>query len=213
MGPTDLSDALAGLTPPNDPKLLVGIETSDDAAVYRLNDEVAMINTVDFITPPVDDPYWFGQIAAANSISDVYSMGGRPVTAPNEVSGKDSSMNLVSLAAPPIWPSIRASILNAPRTTTGTLPTGKTLTKDRFCKSVTVLLRLPSALASMVRVFASRILASATRLAVFRDMPETWRSMFSAGSKSSSALLVTVKSPVKVTVFSSSSTSKRPCCT
>jgi len=63
----------------------VGIETSDDAAVYRLNDEVAMINTVDFITPPVDDPYWFGQIAAANAISDVYSMGGKPVTALNVV--------------------------------------------------------------------------------------------------------------------------------
>ncbi|MCI5136314.1 MAG: selenide, water dikinase SelD [Candidatus Electrothrix sp. AW2] len=85
MGPADLSDALAGFSPPDDPKLLVGIETSDDAAVYRLNDEVAMINTVDFITPPVDDPYWFGQIAAANSISDVYSMGGKPVTALNVV--------------------------------------------------------------------------------------------------------------------------------
>lgn len=65
--------------------MLVGIETSDDAAVYRLTDEVAMINTVDFITPPVDDPYWFGQISAANSISDVYSMGGKPLTALNVV--------------------------------------------------------------------------------------------------------------------------------
>jgi selenide,water dikinase len=65
--------------------LLVGIETSDDAAVYRLSDELAMINTVDFITPPVDDPYWFGQIAAANSISDIYSMGGKPLTALNLV--------------------------------------------------------------------------------------------------------------------------------
>jgi selenide,water dikinase len=63
----------------------VGIETSDDAAVYQLTDEIAMINTVDFITPPVDDPYWFGQISAANSISDVYSMGGRPLTALNVV--------------------------------------------------------------------------------------------------------------------------------
>lgn len=63
----------------------MGIETSDDAAVYRLNDEIAMINTVDFITPPVDDPYWFGQISATNSISDVYSMGGKPVTALNVV--------------------------------------------------------------------------------------------------------------------------------
>lgn len=53
--------------------------------MYRLSDEIAMINTVDFITPPVDDPYWFGQISAANSISDVYSMGGSPVTALNVV--------------------------------------------------------------------------------------------------------------------------------
>lgn len=80
-----MSDALAGLAPPTDPNLLVGIETSDDAAVYRLTDEIAMINTVDFITPPVDDPYWFGQISAANSISDVYSMGGKPLTALNVV--------------------------------------------------------------------------------------------------------------------------------
>ena len=63
----------------------MGIETADDAAVYRLSDEIAMINTVDFITPPVDDPYWFGQISAANSISDIYSMGGKPLTALNLV--------------------------------------------------------------------------------------------------------------------------------
>ena len=71
--------------PPADPNLLVGIETADDAAVYKLSPEIAMINTVDFITPPVDDPYWFGQISAANSISDVYSMGGKPLTALNVV--------------------------------------------------------------------------------------------------------------------------------
>ena len=73
------------MTPPSDPNLLVGIETADDAAVYRLTDEIAVISTVDFITPPVDDPYWFGQIAAANSISDIYSMGGKPLTALNIV--------------------------------------------------------------------------------------------------------------------------------
>ena len=76
---------MQGLKPPEDPDLLVGFETCDDASVYRLTDEIAMINTVDFITPPVDDPYWFGQISAANSISDVYSMGGRPLTALNVV--------------------------------------------------------------------------------------------------------------------------------
>jgi selenide,water dikinase len=63
----------------------VGYETSDDAAVYRLSEEVALISTVDFITPPVDDPHWFGQIAAANSLSDVYAMGGQPLTALNLV--------------------------------------------------------------------------------------------------------------------------------
>lgn len=80
-----MSDALHGLQGSEDKNLLVGFETSDDAAVYRLTDDVAMINTIDFITPPVDDPYWFGQIAAANSISDIYSMGGRPLTALNVV--------------------------------------------------------------------------------------------------------------------------------
>jgi selenide,water dikinase len=63
----------------------VGFETSDDAAVYRLAPDMAIISTVDFITPPVDDPYWFGQIAAANSLSDVYAMGGKPLTALNLV--------------------------------------------------------------------------------------------------------------------------------
>ncbi len=68
-----------------DPNLLVGYDTSDDAAVYRLSDEIALISTVDFITPPVDEPYWFGQIAAANSLSDIYAMGGRPLLALNLV--------------------------------------------------------------------------------------------------------------------------------
>lgn len=66
-----------------DPNLLVGFDTSDDAGVYRLTDEIALITTADFITPPVNDPYVFGQIAAANSISDVYAMGGRPLACLN----------------------------------------------------------------------------------------------------------------------------------
>lgn len=65
--------------------LIVGIETSDDAAVYRINDTTAMIQTLDFFTPVVDDPYTFGQIAAANSLSDVYAMGGEPAVALNIV--------------------------------------------------------------------------------------------------------------------------------
>ena len=68
-----------------DPNLLVGYETRDDAGVYRLNDELAIITTTDFITPPVDDPYLYGQIAAANAMSDVYAMGGRPIVCLNIV--------------------------------------------------------------------------------------------------------------------------------
>lgn len=69
----------------NDKNLIVGIDTSDDAAVYKLNDEMATIQTLDFFTPIVDDPYIFGQIAAANSLSDVYAMGGKPIVALNIV--------------------------------------------------------------------------------------------------------------------------------
>jgi selenide,water dikinase len=76
---------LKGLDASKDPNLLVGFDTSDDAAVYRVAPEIAFISTVDYITPPVNDPYWFGQIAAANSLSDVYAMGGKPLTALNLV--------------------------------------------------------------------------------------------------------------------------------
>ena len=65
--------------------MLVGLETSDDAGVYRLNDEMALVQTVDFFTPIVDDPFTFGQVAAANALSDVYAMGGTPLTAMNLV--------------------------------------------------------------------------------------------------------------------------------
>jgi selenide, water dikinase len=75
-----------GLLPPTiDENLLVGTDTVDDAAVYRLTDELALVQTVDFFTPIVDDPYDFGRIAAANSLSDVYAMGARPLIALNIV--------------------------------------------------------------------------------------------------------------------------------
>lgn len=76
---------------------MVGFETSDDAAVYRIAADTAVISTVDFITPPVDDPYWFGQIAAANSLSDVYAMGGRPVLALNLVMYPSKSLDMALL--------------------------------------------------------------------------------------------------------------------
>lgn len=67
------------------PEVLVGLENPDDAGVYKISDDVAIVQTVDFFTPIVDDPYWFGAIAAANALSDVYAMGGKPVTALNLV--------------------------------------------------------------------------------------------------------------------------------
>jgi selenide,water dikinase len=69
----------------SDPNLLTGLEKAEDAGVYRLTDTLALVQTVDFFTPIVDDPYTFGQIAAANSLSDVYAMGGKPLTAMNIV--------------------------------------------------------------------------------------------------------------------------------
>ncbi|MBS5789707.1 MAG: selenide, water dikinase SelD [Fusobacterium sp.] len=85
MGPEVLSDVLSNLPSVEDKNLIVGFDKSDDAAVYKLTDEIAMIQTLDFFTPMVDDPYIFGQIAAANSLSDVYAMGGTPKTAMNIV--------------------------------------------------------------------------------------------------------------------------------
>lgn len=76
---------LANLNLKPDANLLVGADTSDDAAVYMLNSEMALISTVDFFTPMLDDPYSFGQVAAANALSDVYAMGGRPLLALNIV--------------------------------------------------------------------------------------------------------------------------------
>src|ERR1700674_2016738 len=81
MGPGDLSRALSALPIKSDPRLLVGGETFDDAGVFRVSDDLALVQTVDFFTPVVDDPYDFGQIAAANALSDVYAMGGAPITA------------------------------------------------------------------------------------------------------------------------------------
>lgn len=80
-----MAQVLCQLPQTYDERLLVGLDTSDDAAVYKINDEIAMIQTLDFFTPVVDDPYTFGQIAAANSLSDVYAMGGEPKLAMNIV--------------------------------------------------------------------------------------------------------------------------------
>ena len=80
-----MAQVLCHLPKTFDENLIVGLETSDDAAVYRINDDLALIQTLDFFTPVVDDPYVFGQIAATNSLSDVYAMGGEPKLAMNIV--------------------------------------------------------------------------------------------------------------------------------
>lgn len=85
---------MRGLTNISDPNLLIGSASSDDAAVYRINDDTALVQTLDFFTPIVDDPYLFGQIAAANSLSDVYAMGGKPITAMNIVAVPTDELDL-----------------------------------------------------------------------------------------------------------------------
>jgi selenide,water dikinase len=85
MGPGDLAAALGPLAASQDPRLLVGRETFDDAAVFQLSDDLALVQTVDFFAPIVDDPYTFGRIAATNALSDIYAMGGDPLTALNIV--------------------------------------------------------------------------------------------------------------------------------
>lgn len=89
LGPRALARVLAGLPAPTDPDLLVGYASSDDAAVQRLTDDLALVHTLDFFPPVVDDPYAFGQIAAANALSDVWAMGGTPHTALNIVAFPD----------------------------------------------------------------------------------------------------------------------------
>jgi selenide,water dikinase len=81
-----------------DPNLLVGIDTSDDAGVYKISDDTALIQTLDFFTPIVDDPRMFGQIAAANSLSDVYAMGGKPLTVMNIVGFPVKQLDMSVLA-------------------------------------------------------------------------------------------------------------------
>ncbi len=79
---------------PTDENVLIGLDAADDAGVYKISEELALIQTVDFFTPIVDDPYWFGQIAAANALSDVYAMGGVPKTAMNLVAFPAKQMDL-----------------------------------------------------------------------------------------------------------------------
>src|SRR6202166_2070961 len=101
LGPADLKGALAQFDPGSHPDLLVRIATGDDAGVYRLSDGLAIVNTVDFFTPILDDPFTYGQIAAANALSDVYAMGGRPSTA----------LNILGIPADSVPPRIMNLIL------------------------------------------------------------------------------------------------------
>jgi len=94
LPPGDLDRALCGLEFPTDPNLIVGLDSADDAGVYKITEDIAIIQTVDFFTPIVDDPYWFGQIAAANALSDVYAMGGIPKTAMNLVAFPIKDMDI-----------------------------------------------------------------------------------------------------------------------
>src|SRR3954463_12661063 len=97
----ELRPIVAGLEAPTDPRVLVAAGTADDAGVVQLTDELAIVQTADFFTPIVDDPYWFGRIAATNALSDVYAMGGRPV----------SALNLVAFPLATLGPDVLREIL------------------------------------------------------------------------------------------------------
>ena len=102
--------ALAGLVHRTDPNLIAGFEGSEDAGVYRLADDLAIVQTCDFFTPILDDPYEFGQVAAANSLSDVYAMGGKPLIAMNIVCypcslGMEALREILRGGAEKVWES------------------------------------------------------------------------------------------------------------
>src|SRR5215210_4608926 len=101
LSAADLRPIVAGLPRATDPRVLVAADTADDAAVVRLTDELALVQTADFFTPIVDDPYAFGRIAATNVPSDIYAMGGVPVAA----------LNLVAYPLSTLGPEILAEIL------------------------------------------------------------------------------------------------------
>ncbi len=101
LSAADLREVLAGLPRPADPRVLVAADTADDAGVVQLTDELAIVQTADFFTPIVDDPYAFGRIAATNALSDVYAMGGRPV----------SALNLVAYPLATLGPEVLREIL------------------------------------------------------------------------------------------------------
>ncbi|MGZ6642088.1 MAG: selenide, water dikinase SelD [Solirubrobacteraceae bacterium] len=99
LAAADLLPVVRALPPAVAPELLVGSATADDAAVWRLRDDLALVQTTDFFTPVVDDPYDFGRIAAANALSDVYAMGGAPITALNLVAWPLQTLGADALAA------------------------------------------------------------------------------------------------------------------
>jgi selenide, water dikinase len=98
LGPAQVAELLRTLTPPSSPDLIVGTETGDDAAVWRLDGDRALVATTDFFTPVVDDPRTWGRIAAQNAVSDVYAMGGRPLFALNLVAWPSADLGLDLLA-------------------------------------------------------------------------------------------------------------------
>lgn len=97
LGPAELNRALTGLPLTTHPNLIVGMERVEDAGVYKLTDELAIIQTLDFFTPVIDDPFIFGQVAAANALSDVYAIGGKPLTAMNIVCFPIQTMDIAVL--------------------------------------------------------------------------------------------------------------------
>ena len=101
LSAADIGPIVRALPPVDDPRLLIGSATADDAGVVRVRDDLALVQTVDFFTPIVDDPYDFGRIAAANALSDIYAMGAEPL----------SALNLVAFPLERLGPGVLGEIL------------------------------------------------------------------------------------------------------
>jgi selenide,water dikinase len=101
VSPADIAQLVSQLPRSKDPNILVGFETADDAGVYRLDDERALVQTLDFFPPVLDDPYEYGRVAAVNSLSDVYAMGARPL----------SALAIILIPAGPEWLEILGTIM------------------------------------------------------------------------------------------------------
>ena len=177
--------AIQCLPPQDAPNLIVGINPADDAGVYKLSSELALVQTVDLITAIVDDPFTFGRVAAANSLSDVYAMGGKPITAMNIITFPSETMDIavmtkilsgaleklnqagVTLVG---GHSVRDNELKFGMCVTGTVHPQKVITKSSAKAGDRLILTKPLGTGILVTALKAGMLKSETRAGMIRQM-------------------------------------------